>query len=96
MVTPVEPGLYVRLAKGCELMTRGVPVKADEIEALMRGEGCWRSIYRRYRDCVNRPQKTGCGRSTPKFSRRPAEDGAVGCNLLLAPFLRNFHFSQVW
>jgi Xaa-Pro aminopeptidase len=24
-------------AKGCELMTRGVPVKADEIEALMRG-----------------------------------------------------------
>ena len=25
------------IAKGCELMTRGVPVKADEIEALMRG-----------------------------------------------------------
>ena len=24
-------------AKGCELMTRGVPVKADESEALMRG-----------------------------------------------------------
>jgi len=24
-------------ARGCELMTRGVPVKADEIEALMRG-----------------------------------------------------------
>ena len=24
-------------AKGCELLTRGVPVKADEIEALMRG-----------------------------------------------------------
>jgi Xaa-Pro aminopeptidase len=24
-------------SKGCELMTRGVPVKADEIEALMRG-----------------------------------------------------------
>ncbi|MFZ2295225.1 MAG: M24 family metallopeptidase, partial [Polaromonas sp.] len=24
-------------AKGCELMTRGVPVDADEIEALMRG-----------------------------------------------------------
>ncbi len=24
-------------AKGCELMTRGVPVKADEIEALMWG-----------------------------------------------------------
>jgi Xaa-Pro aminopeptidase len=23
-------------AQGCELMTRGVPVKADEIEALMR------------------------------------------------------------
>jgi Xaa-Pro aminopeptidase len=23
-------------ANGCELMTRGVPVKADEIEALMR------------------------------------------------------------
>jgi Xaa-Pro aminopeptidase len=23
--------------KGCELITRGVPVKADEIEALMRG-----------------------------------------------------------
>ena len=59
MVLTVEPGLYVRPAKGvpkkfwdigirieddalvtaqgCELMTRGVPVKADEIEALMRG-----------------------------------------------------------
>ncbi len=59
MVTTVEPGIYVRpakgvprefwnigirieddalvTAKGCELMTRGVPVKADEIEALMRG-----------------------------------------------------------
>jgi Xaa-Pro aminopeptidase len=59
MVTTIEPGLYVRpargvpkefwnigirieddalvTAKGCELMTRGVPVKADEIEALMRG-----------------------------------------------------------
>ena len=24
-------------ASGCELITRGVPVKADEIEALMRG-----------------------------------------------------------
>ena len=24
-------------ARGCELMTRGVPVAADEIEALMRG-----------------------------------------------------------
>jgi Xaa-Pro aminopeptidase len=24
-------------AKGCELLTRGVPVDADEIEALMRG-----------------------------------------------------------
>lgn len=24
-------------AKGCDLMTCGVPVKADEIEALMRG-----------------------------------------------------------
>ncbi len=24
-------------AQGCELMTRGVPVKAGEIEALMRG-----------------------------------------------------------
>ena len=58
MVLTVEPGLYVRpakgvpkefwnigirieddaliTAKGCELMTRGVPVKADEIEALMR------------------------------------------------------------
>jgi Xaa-Pro aminopeptidase len=24
-------------AMGCELITRGVPVKADEIEALMRG-----------------------------------------------------------
>jgi Xaa-Pro aminopeptidase len=24
-------------ATGCELITRGVPVKADEIEALMRG-----------------------------------------------------------
>ena len=24
-------------AKGCELLTRGVPVKVDEIEALMRG-----------------------------------------------------------
>ena len=59
MVLTVEPGLYVRPAKGvpkkfwdigirieddalvtatgCELLTRGVPVKADEIEALMRG-----------------------------------------------------------
>ncbi len=59
MVTTIEPGIYVRpakgvpkefwnigirieddalvTAKGCELMTRGVPVKADEIEALMRG-----------------------------------------------------------
>ncbi|MDO9260232.1 MAG: aminopeptidase P N-terminal domain-containing protein [Polaromonas sp.] len=59
MVTTVEPGIYVRpakgvpkefwnigirieddalvTAKGCELMTRGVPVEADEIEALMRG-----------------------------------------------------------
>jgi len=59
MVTTVEPGIYVRpakgvpkefwnigirieddalvTAKGCELMTRGVPVKADEIEALMAG-----------------------------------------------------------
>jgi Xaa-Pro aminopeptidase len=59
MVTTIEPGLYVRpakgvpkefwnigirieddaliTAKGCELMTRGVPVDADEIEALMRG-----------------------------------------------------------
>ena len=58
MVLTIEPGLYVRPAKGvpkkfwdigirieddalvtaqgCELMTRGVPVKADEIEALMR------------------------------------------------------------
>ena len=58
MVLTLEPGLYVRpakgvpkafwnigirieddalvTAKGCELMTRGVPVKADEIEALMR------------------------------------------------------------
>jgi Xaa-Pro aminopeptidase len=57
MVLTVEPGLYVRpakgvpkefwnigirieddalvTAKGCELMTRGVPVDADEIEALM-------------------------------------------------------------
>ena len=24
-------------AQGCELISRGVPVKADEIEALMRG-----------------------------------------------------------
>jgi Xaa-Pro aminopeptidase len=59
MVLTVEPGLYVRpakgvpkefwnigirieddalvTAKGCELMTRGVPVDADEIEALMAG-----------------------------------------------------------
>ena len=59
MVLTIEPGLYVRpakgvpkefwnigirieddaliTAKGCELMTRGVPVKADEIEALMAG-----------------------------------------------------------
>jgi Xaa-Pro aminopeptidase len=59
MVLTIEPGLYVRPAKGvpkafwnigirieddalitskgCELMTRGVPVTADEIEALMRG-----------------------------------------------------------
>ena len=59
MVLTVEPGLYVRPAKGvpkkfwdigirieddalvtatgCELLTRGVPVNADEIEALMRG-----------------------------------------------------------
>lgn len=58
MVTTIEPGIYVRpakgvpkefwnigirieddalvTAKGCELLTRGVPVKADEIEALMR------------------------------------------------------------
>ncbi|MDB5938659.1 MAG: aminopeptidase Metallo peptidase family, partial [Polaromonas sp.] len=58
MVLTIEPGLYVRPAKGvpkkfwdigirieddalvtgqgCELMTRGVPVKAGEIEALMR------------------------------------------------------------
>ena len=60
MVLTIEPGLYVRpakgvpkqfwnigirieddaliTAKGCELMTRGVPVKADEIEALMRAD----------------------------------------------------------
>ncbi|MDI1271989.1 aminopeptidase P N-terminal domain-containing protein [Polaromonas sp.] len=59
MVTTIEPGIYVRpakgvpkefwnigirieddalvTAKGCELLTRGVPVEADEIEALMRG-----------------------------------------------------------
>ena len=59
MVSTIEPGIYVRpakgvpkefwnigirieddaliTAKGCELLTRGVPVKADEIEALMRG-----------------------------------------------------------
>ncbi len=59
MVLTVEPGLYVRpakgvpkkfwdigirieddalvTAKGCELMTRGVPVGAGEVEALMRG-----------------------------------------------------------
>ncbi|MEI7784095.1 MAG: aminopeptidase P N-terminal domain-containing protein [Betaproteobacteria bacterium] len=59
MVLTVEPGLYVRPAKGvprefwnigirieddalitrkgCELLTREVPVHADEIEALMRG-----------------------------------------------------------
>ena len=37
MVLTIEPGLYVRPAKGCELLTRGVPVKADEIVALMRG-----------------------------------------------------------
>ncbi len=59
MVLTIEPGIYVRPAKGvpkefwnigirieddalvtkdgCELMTRGVPVDADEIEALMRG-----------------------------------------------------------
>ena len=59
MVLTIEPGIYVRPAKGvpkkfwdigirieddalvtatgCELLTRGVPVKADEIEALMRG-----------------------------------------------------------
>ncbi|MDI1236682.1 MAG: aminopeptidase P N-terminal domain-containing protein [Polaromonas sp.] len=59
MVTTVEPGIYVRPAKGvpkefwnigirieddalvtgkgCELLTRDVPVEADEIEALMRG-----------------------------------------------------------
>jgi Xaa-Pro aminopeptidase len=58
MVTTVEPGIYVRpakgvpkefwnigirieddalvTAKGCELLTRGVPVDADEIEDLMR------------------------------------------------------------
>ena len=57
MVLTIEPGIYVRpakgvpkqfwnigirieddalvTAKGCELLTRGVPVKADEIEALM-------------------------------------------------------------
>ena len=59
MVLTIEPGIYVRpakgvpkqfwnigirieddalvTAKGCELLTRGVPVKADAIEALMRG-----------------------------------------------------------
>ncbi len=59
MVLTIEPGIYVRpakgvpkefwnigirieddalvTAKGCELMTRGVPVTANEIEALMRG-----------------------------------------------------------
>ena len=59
MVLTIEPGLYVRpakgvpkefwnigirieddalvTAKGCELLTRGVPVDGDEIEALMRG-----------------------------------------------------------
>ena len=59
MVLTIEPGIYVRPAKGvpkefwnigirieddalvtasgCELMTRGVPVTAGEIEALMRG-----------------------------------------------------------
>ncbi|MDO8718540.1 MAG: aminopeptidase P N-terminal domain-containing protein [Polaromonas sp.] len=59
MVLTIEPGIYVRPAKGvprqfwnigirieddalvtatgCELLTRGVPVRADEIEALMRG-----------------------------------------------------------
>jgi Xaa-Pro aminopeptidase len=59
MVTTIEPGIYVRPAKGvpkefwnigirieddalvtskgCELLTRGVPVEADEIEALMAG-----------------------------------------------------------
>ena len=59
MVTTIEPGIYVRPAKGvpkefwnigirieddalvttggCELLTRGVPVQADEIEKLMRG-----------------------------------------------------------
>jgi Xaa-Pro aminopeptidase len=58
MVLTIEPGIYVRPAKGvprefwnigirieddalvtagaCELLTRGVPVDADEIEALMR------------------------------------------------------------
>ena len=58
MVLTIEPGIYVRpakgvpkafwnigirieddalvTAKGCELLTRGVPVKADEIEALMQ------------------------------------------------------------
>ena len=58
MVLTIEPGIYVRPAKGvprefwnigirieddalvtsgaCELLTRGVPVNADEIEALMR------------------------------------------------------------
>ena len=61
MVLTIEPGIYVRpakgvpkqfwnigirieddaliTAKGCELMTRGVPVKADEIEALMAEPG---------------------------------------------------------
>jgi len=59
MVLTIEPGIYVRpakgvpkefwnigirieddalvTAKGCELLTRGVPVDADAIEALMRG-----------------------------------------------------------
>ena len=50
MVLTIEPGIYVRAgegvpgkfhnaivtATGCELISRGVPVKADEIEALMR------------------------------------------------------------
>jgi Xaa-Pro aminopeptidase len=38
MVLTIEPGLYVRPAEGVpQLISRGVPVNADEIEALMRG-----------------------------------------------------------
>ena len=36
-LTPIRSNDGIVTAGGCELITRGVPVVADEIEALMRG-----------------------------------------------------------